>query len=261
MNLIPIVSPHASFFFLFSRVAALTCLRNVVTVLEHDEDKRKEGKDSSQRELNASFKGTNGIIIADSLEMMGRIMYQQGEFENALDPLQEALQQKENELGTDHYSLYSLHREIAMCKEAIGDTDGAAQAFDDGIALLMNAARREKRTITDFTSEEENHIHLHLIRGQNHQLSYDIRKAMTSLRTALGTALKPRLDISKFRDRCRQGREVVATILHFLALSYVAMEEDDQQSGSPDAEQDHDNGLQAVKYFEKSLAWLSPRCR
>lgn len=261
MNLIPIVSPHASFFCLFSRVAALTCLRNVVTVLEHDEDKRKEGKDSSQRELNASFKGTNGIIIADSLEMMGRIMYQQGEFENALDPLQEALQQKENELGKDHYSLYSLHREIAMCKEAIGDTDGAAQAFDDGIALLMNAARREKRTITDFTSEEENHIHLHLIRGQNHQLSYDIRKAMTSLRTALGTALKPRLDISKFRDRCRQGREVVATILHFLALSYVAMEEDDQQSGSPDAEQDHDNGLQAVKYFEKSLAWLSPRCR
>jgi tetratricopeptide (TPR) repeat protein len=241
--------------------AALTCLRNVVTLLEHDETKRMEGRDSSQRELTASFKGTNGIVIADSLESMGRIMFQQGEFENALVSLLDALLRKESELGNEHHSLYSLHREIAMCKAEIGDADGAARSFDDGIALLINAARREKRSITDFISEEENHIHLHLIRGQNHQLSYDIGKAVTSLRTALGTVMKPRLDISKYRDRCRQGKEVVATILHFLALSYVALEEDDHQSVSPEAATDHENGLQAIKYFEKSLAWLSPRCR
>ena len=215
----------------------------------------------SQRGRTASFKGTNGIICAESLQVMGRVMYQQGEFENALKTLQDALLRKEKELGNQHHSPYSLHREIGMCRAEIGDADGAARSFDYGIALLMNAAGREKQTITDFAVEEENHIHLHLIRGQNHMLSYDIRKAVASLRTALGMALKPRLDTTKFRDRCRQGREIVATILHFLALSYVAMEEDDQQSGTLDAEDDHTNGSQAVKYFEKSISWRSSRCR
>lgn len=173
------------------------------------------------------------------------------------------MQRKSGELGKDHFSLHSLHSGIAMARAELEDTDGAARSFDEAILLLLEAARREKHTIKDYTVEEDNHIRLLLVRGQNHQLSYDTRKAVASLRSALSVALKPRLDFNKFRDRSRQGRALVARILHFLALSYVTLEEDDQQSSAPDnvEEQQNSSGLAAVKYFEKTIKWLSPRTR
>lgn len=178
--------------------------------------------------------------------------------------MEDALCRKSGELGRGHFSLYSLHNSIAMTKAELNDLDGAARSFDEAVVLLLAAARRDMRIITDFTIEEDNHVQLLLTRGQNHQLSYDTRKALVSLQTALDVALKPRLDFNKTRTRCRQGRAVVATILHFLALAYVALEADDQQSAVPDTEHDekqHANGLAAVKFFEKSLKWLSPRSR
>ena len=243
-------------------VAAITCLKNVVYFFERDDSRRKRGKDQSQRDVS-TFEGTNGIIIADFLEVLGTIFFQQGEYENALEALEDAFQRKAGEVGREHFSLYSLHSGIAVTKAELGDTDDAARSFDTAVLLLLEAARREKHIMDDYTVEDDNHIHLHLIRGQNHQLSYDTRKALVSFRSALAVALKPRLDFNKFRDRSRQGRAVVAEILHFLALAYAAIEEVDQQSAAPDNadEQQNASGLAAVKYFEKTMKWFSPRTR